>query len=263
MPMGEGIKKSSLKGKSTKYWPGWVKLITDYPKSSVGFESGTRCWFHQNTAPHGWTIDSSVSDSLIACKGGAVYTTGGLHYGTWTQPSHTHNVTVNNHTHSVPVSSHTHNVSVANHSHAGADHYHGLSNHYHSTADTILTVNQIPPHAHGIAAKYGYYGQQGLSAEVLAATPGASTTDPAGAGLPHNHSNTGIPNSTTSDYTSHTRSSGVGVTGGGGSATVTSTTGSADVTSVAGGGQTVAAVSAATADTWRPAAATGVICIKS
>ncbi len=60
--------------------------------------AGTKMWFYANSAPTGWVIDSSVTDALIALKGGTAYATGGAPGvgDTWTQPSHTH--TTPNHT---------------------------------------------------------------------------------------------------------------------------------------------------------------------
>lgn len=54
--------------------------------------SGTKMWFYQDTAPVGWTLDSTPADALLAVKGGsAAYdTTGGTQAGTWTPTGHTH-----------------------------------------------------------------------------------------------------------------------------------------------------------------------------
>ena len=51
--------------------------------------SGTKMWFYADTAPTGWTLDATPSDSLLAVKGGSTYTTGGAQAGTWTQPDAT------------------------------------------------------------------------------------------------------------------------------------------------------------------------------
>lgn len=62
------------------------------------FASGTRCWFGNDTAPTGWTIDASAADALLAVKGGSndYNIAGGTKAGTWTQPGHLH--TTANHT---------------------------------------------------------------------------------------------------------------------------------------------------------------------
>jgi hypothetical protein len=54
--------------------------------------SGTKMWFYQNTAPTGWTVDSTPADALLAVKGGtaAYNANGGTQAGTWTQTGHTH-----------------------------------------------------------------------------------------------------------------------------------------------------------------------------
>lgn len=55
------------------------------------FPSGTKLWFYQNTAPSGWTIDTTPADAVLAVKGGsgAYNVSGGSQAGTWTQPDHT------------------------------------------------------------------------------------------------------------------------------------------------------------------------------
>lgn len=54
---------------------------------NVTLPSGTKCWFYQNVAPLGWTIDASVADRLIGVKGGsgAYNVNGGNLSGTWQQ----------------------------------------------------------------------------------------------------------------------------------------------------------------------------------
>ena len=66
------------------------------------FPSGTKMFFYQDTAPTGWTIDTTIPDRLLSVKGGsaAYNVSGGIEAGTWTQPTHTH--TVSNHKHEVP-----------------------------------------------------------------------------------------------------------------------------------------------------------------
>lgn len=55
------------------------------------FESTTKMYFYQDTAPMGWTIDAAVADVCLAVKGGsqAFNVSGGNLAGTWTQPDHT------------------------------------------------------------------------------------------------------------------------------------------------------------------------------
>jgi hypothetical protein len=68
------------------------------------FEAGTKLWFYQNVAPTGWTLDAACADSVLACKGGSTYVTGGAQAGTWTQPSHTLDITqIPSHNHTVPI----------------------------------------------------------------------------------------------------------------------------------------------------------------
>lgn len=51
--------------------------------------SGTDMWIYADSAPTGWTLQSSLGDTLLAIKGGSTYTTGASSAGTWTQPDHT------------------------------------------------------------------------------------------------------------------------------------------------------------------------------
>jgi hypothetical protein len=46
-------------------------------------------WVYANAAEDGWIVDSSVTDRLLALKGGATYLTAGTQAGSWTWPSHT------------------------------------------------------------------------------------------------------------------------------------------------------------------------------
>jgi hypothetical protein len=54
-------------------------------------DTSQKMWVYRNTAMAGWVVDSSVSDKVIAIKGGsqAYKVSGGTTAGTWTQPSHT------------------------------------------------------------------------------------------------------------------------------------------------------------------------------
>ena len=58
--------------------------------------SGREIWIHENVAPTGWTIVAATGDSLLGVKGGTgtYNTSGGLGVGTWTQPNHSHSVSV-------------------------------------------------------------------------------------------------------------------------------------------------------------------------
>lgn len=46
-------------------------------------------WFYSNVVPTGWTLVAVPGDTLLAIKGGAIYTTGGVQTGTWSGPPHT------------------------------------------------------------------------------------------------------------------------------------------------------------------------------
>ena len=59
-----------------------------------------KTWVYRNAACEGWAIDATITDRVLAVKGGAVYITGGTLAGTWQQldhvlieaefPAHTH-----------------------------------------------------------------------------------------------------------------------------------------------------------------------------
>jgi len=76
--------------------------------------SATPIWMYVNTAPEGWVLGPSVTDRVLALKGGSYGATGGVQVGAWQQdgsdlsianlPAHTHTGTTDNdgaHTHSV------------------------------------------------------------------------------------------------------------------------------------------------------------------
>jgi hypothetical protein len=69
--------------------------------------TGSRMWFYQNSAPTGWTLQTSLTDILLACKGGnkAYNITGGTVAGEWQQTNagtHRHS-TDGSHQHSCPI----------------------------------------------------------------------------------------------------------------------------------------------------------------
>jgi hypothetical protein len=51
-------------------------------------DASHKLWVYRNTAPDGWAVDSGVTDSVLALKGGsqAYNANGGTTGGTWTQP---------------------------------------------------------------------------------------------------------------------------------------------------------------------------------
>jgi len=63
---------------------GWVNVLLG--------DSSQKMWVYRNDCGEGWLIDSSVTDRVIALKGGtnAYNVNGGVNGGTWTQPNHTH-----------------------------------------------------------------------------------------------------------------------------------------------------------------------------
>jgi hypothetical protein len=59
-------------------------------------DTSQKIWVYRNDAMDGWMVDSSVSDRVLAFKGGTTYTTGGAGAGSWT---HGHADTFGDHNH--------------------------------------------------------------------------------------------------------------------------------------------------------------------
>ena len=79
---------------------------------AIGFPSGTKMLFYQDTAPTGWTIENTLDDKLVyITKGSAAGgETGGAEHssGTWTvggltAAAHTHTFDVPAHKHAAPI----------------------------------------------------------------------------------------------------------------------------------------------------------------
>lgn len=49
-------------------------------------DTSQKLWVYRNAAIEGWAIDSTVTDRVLALKGGTTYTTGGATAGSWTLP---------------------------------------------------------------------------------------------------------------------------------------------------------------------------------
>jgi len=68
-----------------------------------------KMWVYVNAAGDGWVVDTGVTDTILAIKGGsdAYNVAGGAAGGTWTQPNHTHDG--GTHTHGMTaIGSHNH-----------------------------------------------------------------------------------------------------------------------------------------------------------
>jgi hypothetical protein len=106
--------------------------------------SGTKMWFYADTAPVGWTLDATPSDSLLAVKGGSTYTTGATQAGTWTQPDHTLDIT------EIPDHTHSTGASTSANSGGGATIY-VFSSSNPATGATLSSGSANSAHNHGSA----------------------------------------------------------------------------------------------------------------
>jgi len=197
---------------------------------AAGFPAGTKMLFYQDTAPTGWTIVTTVDDTLVYFSKGS--SAGGNAGGsvksasTWTQPNHTHGVTTGNHTHT-----------MAGHTHTGPSHY-------HTTQSYALQAGEIPAHTHGtpdIQESTLQYSAGGGNADVGRPRKPSygltSTSQNTPAGAAHSHGNTGTE--------------GTGPTGPNSASTDPS------------GAATVTSANGATAATWRPSGYCVIICTKN
>lgn len=58
-------------------------------------DADQKVWVYRDSAMSGWVVDSSVSDKVLALKGGTTYTAGGGVAGSWTH-GHANNFSVSN-----------------------------------------------------------------------------------------------------------------------------------------------------------------------
>lgn len=131
-------------------------------------EPGTKMWFYQNVAPTGWVVDTSITDAVLAIRGGtsSYNVSGGSRAGTWTQP---------------------------NHLHTGPSHTHTGPSHTHATSGHQLTIAEMPAHTHSIEQSYP---TSGFSSLPLASNgsqtynPDDAVTTSQGLNASHSHGDT-------------------------------------------------------------------------
>jgi hypothetical protein len=83
-----------------------LKVRNDSDGAWIGLMHGDvsqKVWVYRNAAMAGWAIDSSVTDKVLALKGGSTYVTGGATAGSWTVSGLT-NAAEAAHVHAVSVS---------------------------------------------------------------------------------------------------------------------------------------------------------------
>ena len=143
------------------------------------FDSGTKMWFYQDTAPTGWTIVAAAADAVLAVKGGsnAYNAAGGTQAGTWTQPDHTLTT--------AETPAHTHG-SAGSHYHAlmwFGDFYGEEGYHVYAARQLFTTTLTGSPPSWNTASK-SYYKTD---------TGGDHTHTSVGGGSAHNHGTTYRP----------------------------------------------------------------------
>jgi hypothetical protein len=178
------------------------KGYVDQQISGGGLPSGVRMIFDMDTAPTGWTRDTStVNDKMIMIVTGAR----GVDDGTWSQPGHIHGV--NNHDHTGP--SHTH--SGPNHTHSVIDHTHGVGSHNHTTPNTgaVVAGGTATAQENG-GANFEYAIGSHVHTMANTGSAGAGSTNPGG-----NNTQAGGNSATGAGGTGNT-SSTAGATGNGG-----------------------------------------------
>ena len=78
---------SSYAGLRTRnYSSAWIKVLCG--------DASQKMWVYRNNSCEGWRIDTSVTDRVLALKGGsnAYDVNGGTNAGTWTRGSHVHQI---------------------------------------------------------------------------------------------------------------------------------------------------------------------------
>lgn len=159
--------------------------------------------FEKDTVVNGYSLLTSETDGVIYYTSGSG--AGGdpgaaaKPSGTWTQPNHTHTVSI------TAESSHTHDMS---------------GSHTHPIAGHVLTVDEMPSHRHQFDQRA--WGRGGAEYEVLpgayeelnwttytggdqahthgGGTTGTSSSGTSGAGSSHTHGNTVSNNATSSTW---------------------------------------------------------------
>ncbi|MGA2823648.1 MAG: hypothetical protein ABSE72_08995 [Bacteroidales bacterium] len=126
-----------------------------------------KIWVYRNTAPEGWAIDSSVTDVVLALKGGsqAYNANGGTQVGTWQQAGHSLSI-----------------AELAIHSHPGDPHGHTF--YVDEGGGTVGGTSSIP-----------MGGQNAANTDNGSTDSGGtgSSTGSTGSGAAHDHGNTWRP----------------------------------------------------------------------
>jgi hypothetical protein len=131
----------------------WNKSATAW-FGIMAADSAHKIWVYRNAAPEGWAIDASVTDVVLALKGGGYGGTGGVTGGTWVQPSMTLDIS-----------------QIPYHNHGGGDHAHVIDAYSEQGGGT-------PAVALGIIASPNWAAVIANSGAIIV---------PQGGGAAHNH----------------------------------------------------------------------------
>jgi len=117
--------------------------------------TSTKIWIYANVAGDGWVVDGSVTDRVLAIKGGsqAYNVNGGNTAGTWTQPNHTLTVAeMPSHDHDTNTNTtgaHTHPVPGSTGSGGAGGHVEAANDH------TTINTQSNGDHSHTVTAEGG------------------------------------------------------------------------------------------------------------
>lgn len=152
-----------------------LKIRNNANSAWLGLLYGTtslKVWIYANVAQDGWVIDSGVTDSILALKGGAqAYNiSGGGTGGTWTQPSHTLLAS--------EIPAHTHG---------------SAGSHTHSFPNLTFSYGSSGSEGSYGGEAVGGFGSYDIRTATTMSTAAAHTHTSVGGGGSHNHGTTYRP----------------------------------------------------------------------
>jgi hypothetical protein len=154
------------------------KGYVDQQISGGGLPSGVRMIFDMDTAPTGWTRDTStVNDKMIMIVTG----TRDVHNGSWDQGDHVHSGPSHTHTQGITGDEGGHQHSQTLHTHTGPQHGHSIAQHAH-TNPTVAASNDTAIGSEGAGSAFEYIIKSHVHTQGNTNTAGATSTGQAGNG---------------------------------------------------------------------------------